>query len=229
MQRRPAGVAPRRRPGASRLRGSSVGQHVALRDRPELLASRRGRQRLRPDRGFARHRGVARCRGVPAPSAGHEALEAVAVSMQPSSEADRRPPTPLPRGAPAARRRGLSTAEVARITGLGVPAVKTRLPRSRADACGRPSPAHAPRAPREPRAGAPTSCGSSPRHLEGDISARTCARMEEHLSGCARCQAACDGLSRCLRMCRTTPSPPRSRPSCRTRFAAPSTRSSRRP
>jgi RNA polymerase sigma-70 factor (ECF subfamily) len=45
------------------------------------------------------------------------------------------------------------------------------------------------------------------RHLEGDVSARTCASMEKHLAACPRCAAACDGLKEVLRMCRTTPEP----------------------
>jgi len=104
---------------------------------------------------------------------------------------------------------GLSTAEVARITGLGVPAVKTRLHRARGRLREALAPFMAPRgeaAPQRARA-CPDIVRLFSRHLEGDISARTCARMEEHLSGCARCQAACDGLKQVLRMCRTAPEP----------------------
>jgi RNA polymerase sigma-70 factor (ECF subfamily) len=44
-------------------------------------------------------------------------------------------------------------------------------------------------------------------HLEGDINPTVCARMETHLSGCPRCEAACDSLRQTLRLCRATPAP----------------------
>jgi RNA polymerase sigma-70 factor (ECF subfamily) len=105
---------------------------------------------------------------------------------------------------------GLPAAEVARITGLSVPAVKTRLHRAR----GRLREALAPLM--APRGGAATSAAgrSCPdvvrlfsRHLEGDISARTCASMEKHLAGCPRCAERCDGLKEVLRVCRAAPGP----------------------
>jgi RNA polymerase sigma-70 factor (ECF subfamily) len=105
---------------------------------------------------------------------------------------------------------GLSAAEVARVTGLSVPAVKTRLHRAR----GRLREALAPLMAAPGRAAAPASARLCPdvvrlfsRHLEGDISARTCASMEEHLASCPRCQASCEGLKQVLRMCRTAPEP----------------------
>jgi RNA polymerase sigma-70 factor (ECF subfamily) len=102
---------------------------------------------------------------------------------------------------------GLSAAEVARVTGLSVAAVKTRLHRARGRLREALAPLVAPR-------GAPAAARPCPdivrlfsRHLEGDISARTCARMEKHMAGCPRCQAACDGLKEVLRACRMAPSP----------------------
>lgn len=103
---------------------------------------------------------------------------------------------------------GLSTAEVAGVTGLGVPAVKTRLHRARARLREALAPLMAPRgAPARPGRACPDIVRLFSRHLEGDVSARTCARMEEHLEGCARCQASCDSLKQVLRMCRTAPEP----------------------
>jgi RNA polymerase sigma-70 factor (ECF subfamily) len=104
---------------------------------------------------------------------------------------------------------GLSAAEVAGVTGLSVPAVKTRLHRARARLREAWAPLMAPRgeaAPRPARA-CPDIVRLFSRHLEGDISARTCARMEAHLAGCPRCQASCDSLKQVLRMCRTAPEP----------------------
>jgi RNA polymerase sigma-70 factor (ECF subfamily) len=102
---------------------------------------------------------------------------------------------------------GLSSAEAARITGLSVPAVKTRLHRARGRLRVALAPLRAPRGAAAPRRGraCPDIVRLFSRHLEGDISARTCARMEEHLAGCARCRASCESLKQVLRMCRTAP------------------------
>ena len=105
---------------------------------------------------------------------------------------------------------GLPAAEVARVTGLTVAAVKTRLHRARARLRERLAPLMAPRG----EAAATPSGRPCPdvvrlfsRHLEGDVSARTCASMERHLAACPRCAAACDGLREVLRLCRTAPEP----------------------
>ena len=103
---------------------------------------------------------------------------------------------------------GLSAAEVAEVTGLSVPAVKTRLHRAR----GRLRDALAPLMAARGEAAASAFARSCPdvvrlfsRHLEADISARTCASMESHLTSCPRCQASCEGLKQVLRMCGTAP------------------------
>ena len=105
---------------------------------------------------------------------------------------------------------GLSAAEVAEVTGLSVPAVKTRLHRAR----GRVREALAPLMAARGEAVASASARPCPdvvrlfsRHLEGDISPRTCASMERHLASCPRCEASCEGLKQVLRMCRTAPEP----------------------
>jgi RNA polymerase sigma-70 factor, ECF subfamily len=105
---------------------------------------------------------------------------------------------------------GLSAAEVAEVTGLSVPAVKTRLHRAR----GRLREALAPvmaagggRAGSAPAKPCPDVVRLFSRHLEGDISPRTCASMERHLASCKRCEASCEGLKQVLRMCRTAPEP----------------------
>ena len=105
---------------------------------------------------------------------------------------------------------GLSAAEVARVTGLSVAAVKTRLHRARGRLREALAPLLAPRgeaarpAPARP---CPDIVRLFSRHLEGDVSPRTCASMENHLAACPRCAAACDGLKEVLRMCRTAPEP----------------------
>ena len=103
---------------------------------------------------------------------------------------------------------GLPSAEVARVTGLSVPAVKTRLHRARGRLREALAPLLAPRGAHAPPARpCPDIVRLFSRHLEGDVSARTCARMEKHLAGCPRCAATCDGLKEVLRMCRAAPEP----------------------
>lgn len=101
---------------------------------------------------------------------------------------------------------GLSAAEVAEVTGLGVAAVKSRLHRARVAVRERLAPLlHA--AP--PPAAAPGPCPDVvellSRHLEGDIAPAACAEMERHVSRCPRCGAACESLRRTLRLCSATP------------------------
>ncbi len=149
-------------------------------------------------------------RGVPDPGRGpHEALEASrleAALERAIADLDR----PYREVLLLRDVEGLSAAEVARVTGLSVPAVKTRLHRAR----GRLREALAPLM--APRGGVPGAPGTSAcpdvvrlfsRHLEGDISPRTCASMERHLAGCPRCAARCDGLKAVLRVCRAAPGP----------------------
>ncbi len=103
---------------------------------------------------------------------------------------------------------GLSAAEVAEVTGLGVAAVKSRLHRARVAVRGRLAPFLAPLGP--PAAG-PGACPDVvdllSRHLEGDIGPDACAEMEKHVTACPRCQADCDSLKQTLRLCGSTPSP----------------------
>lgn len=106
---------------------------------------------------------------------------------------------------------GLTAPEVATVTGLSVAAVKSRLHRARARVREELAPLLAPR-------GEPAAAGTSDRpcpdvvrlfsrFLEGDISPRTCARMEKHLAACPRCRAACDALRGVLETCRAASSP----------------------
>jgi RNA polymerase sigma-70 factor (ECF subfamily) len=105
---------------------------------------------------------------------------------------------------------GLSAADVARVTGLSVPAVKTRLHRARSRLRETLAPLMSPRggeAAPPPGRPCPDIVRLFSRHLEGDISPRTCAGMEKHLAGCSRCAARCDGLKAVLRVCRAAPGP----------------------
>lgn len=103
---------------------------------------------------------------------------------------------------------GLSAAETAEVLGLTVQAVKSRLHRARAavradvagalgDLAAGPRGADAPDRP-----ACPDVLALFSRHLEGEIDAATCERMERHLAACPRCEGRCDALRRTLAACR---------------------------
>jgi RNA polymerase sigma-70 factor (ECF subfamily) len=100
---------------------------------------------------------------------------------------------------------GLTAPEVARVTGVSVQAVKSRLHRARL----------AVREQVAPLLGIPTdlpaASGTCPdvlalfsAHLEGQVSAEICAEMERHIEVCPRCKGACDSLKRTLSLCHAT-------------------------
>jgi RNA polymerase sigma-70 factor, ECF subfamily len=103
---------------------------------------------------------------------------------------------------------GLSAPEVARVLGMSVEAVKSRLHRARvavreelAPALGRPEIA-------PPRgAQCPDVLALFSQHLEGEIDPSVCATMEAHLARCHHCHAACESLKRTLAICRQLPTP----------------------
>jgi RNA polymerase sigma-70 factor (ECF subfamily) len=103
---------------------------------------------------------------------------------------------------------GLSAPEVARILGVSVEAVKSRLHRARvavreelAPALGRP--------PITPSRGplCPDVLTLFSQHLEGEIDPGVCATMEAHLAQCHQCRDACESLKRTLAICRQLPTP----------------------
>ncbi len=108
---------------------------------------------------------------------------------------------------------GLPAREVARVMGISVEAVKSRLHRARLTVREGLAPllgvADAPAVGSGRRC--PDIVKLFSRHLEGEIAAETCARMERHLESCERCLGACESLKRTLGLCRTarTPAVPR--------------------
>lgn len=111
---------------------------------------------------------------------------------------------------------GLSAAEVAEVLDLSVAATKSRLHRARlrvrelvAPMLGIDGPA-SPDSPASPGpigtpgGGCPDVLAMYSRHVEDEISADLCARMEQHVAGCARCRGACDSLKRTLSLCQAS-------------------------
>ncbi|MGZ6070117.1 MAG: RNA polymerase sigma factor [Myxococcaceae bacterium] len=98
---------------------------------------------------------------------------------------------------------GLSAEEAARVVGIEVPALKSRLHRARLAMQERiaallgADPAN------------PPTCPDLARELvsrdEDALDQAACARIEEHLARCARCGPACEELKRSVSMCRSLP------------------------
>ena len=102
---------------------------------------------------------------------------------------------------------GLSAPEVAKILGVSIEAVKSRLHRARvairqalAPVLGTPGDE-----PRDPMC--PDVLMLFSQHLEGDIDPAVCATMEAHLAQCPRCRGTCESLKRTLAVCRQLPTP----------------------
>jgi RNA polymerase sigma-70 factor (ECF subfamily) len=103
---------------------------------------------------------------------------------------------------------GLSASEVAKILGLSVDAVKSRLHRARVAIREGLAPALG-RLPVAPPRGAlcPDVLTLFSQHLEGEIDPSVCATMEAHLAQCHDCRDACESLKRTLAICRQLPTP----------------------
>ncbi len=96
---------------------------------------------------------------------------------------------------------GLSAEEAARVIGIEVGALKSRLHRARM-------------AMRQKLAGVLDARQTEPcvelahelsAYAGAEIDQATCARIEAHLAHCTQCAAACDGLRRTVSLCRSIP------------------------
>ena len=101
---------------------------------------------------------------------------------------------------------GLSAPEVAKVTGLSVSAVKSRLHRARLSLRERLRPLVG-----EPGEPATPTCPDVltllSKKLEAEVSPELCAEMERHVDGCPHCKGLCDSLKRSLAVCSSLPTP----------------------
>ena len=95
---------------------------------------------------------------------------------------------------------GLAAEEVARVLGLSVDAVKSRLHRARLAVRERLAPLLNPSEP-PVATGCPDLVPVLSQYLEGDIGPDQCAAMERHVAQCPRCQARCNSLRSTLALC----------------------------
>lgn len=105
---------------------------------------------------------------------------------------------------------GLSARETGRVLGLSERAVKSRLHRARVALRTRLTPLLASETPggsaaasaSRGRRGCPDVVRLLSRHLEGELDASLCRRLERHVAGCDACRAECDQLRSVLGECR---------------------------
>lgn len=103
---------------------------------------------------------------------------------------------------------GLSAPEAAKVLGISVDAVKSRLHRARLVVRQALVPVlDSPAIETSPGSMCPDVLTLFSRHLEGEIDPSICATMEAHLARCHHCRDACESLKRTLAVCRQLPTP----------------------
>src|SRR5678816_2665821 len=98
---------------------------------------------------------------------------------------------------------GLSAEEAARVVGIEVPALKSRLHRARLAMQERIGALLGVES--GPGAGCPELARELLSRDEDQLDQAACARLEAHLEVCARCGPACEELKRSVSLCRTLP------------------------
>jgi RNA polymerase sigma-70 factor (ECF subfamily) len=101
---------------------------------------------------------------------------------------------------------GLSAPEVAKVLGIGVDAVKSRLHRARLAVRDQMAPLLG--VLPKPAIASPRNCPDVltlfSRHLENEIDPEICKTMELHLAECGGCRGDCESLKKTLALCRSS-------------------------
>lgn len=97
---------------------------------------------------------------------------------------------------------GLSAEEAAKVVGIEVGALKSRLHRARMELRERLGDVLSSGGP---QAACPELADELAAYATEDIDQAACARIEEHLSRCRSCAAACDSLKRTVSFCKQIP------------------------
>jgi RNA polymerase sigma-70 factor (ECF subfamily) len=100
---------------------------------------------------------------------------------------------------------GLSAPEVAKVLGVSVDAVKSRLHRARVAVRARVAPVLGMPLAQPPAPGCPDILDRFSRYLDGEIGPDVCAQMEAHLASCEACRATCQSLRSTVALCRAMP------------------------
>ena len=95
---------------------------------------------------------------------------------------------------------GLPAADAARVVGISVDALKSRLHRARGALREALAPLLEPAA-LTPKASCPDVLQMWSNNLEGDLSATDCAAMERHIESCPACSTRCHALRKALWVC----------------------------
>lgn len=100
---------------------------------------------------------------------------------------------------------GLSAEEAAKVLGIEVSALKSRLHRARMEMRARLVDVLGPSGTPREMAPCPDLADELAAYAGEDIDQATCARIEDHLQRCRRCAASCDALKRTVSLCRQIP------------------------
>ena len=100
---------------------------------------------------------------------------------------------------------GLTAPEAARVLGINVRAVKSRLPRARLSLRAALAPALGINEPERDKPGCRHIVEAFSRTLDGDLAPKSCADLEAHLVRCRGCRVLCASLKQALAVCRKAP------------------------
>jgi RNA polymerase sigma-70 factor (ECF subfamily) len=100
---------------------------------------------------------------------------------------------------------GLTAPEAAKILGLGVRAVKSRLHRARVSLRSELAPLVGVTEPDRTKPSCRDVVEQFSKSLEGELGRATCVELEAHLKKCRGCRALCGSLKKVLAVCRQSP------------------------